>query len=98
MTDAKREGEHLAQANRHIAEAHKYITEQKKLIEKLERDGHEIDVAVSMLRALENALDTFEIDHEAIERSGITDPAAIQQDVFIWWYTSCGSLRFVVPQ
>ena len=51
MTEAKRKCDHLAQANRHIAHAQKDIANQKKQIEKLERDGHEIDVAVSMLRA-----------------------------------------------
>ena len=48
---------HLAQANRYIAQAEKHIAQQKKLIDKLERDGaRDIDVAVSMLRALEVAL------------------------------------------
>jgi hypothetical protein len=56
VTEAKRKRDHLAQANRHIAHAQKDIANQKKQIEKLERDGHEIDVAVSMLRTLEHAL------------------------------------------
>jgi septal ring factor EnvC (AmiA/AmiB activator) len=60
VTDAKREREHLAEANRHVAQAQKHIANQKKQIEKLERDGHEIDMAVSMLRALEHALRGFE--------------------------------------
>jgi hypothetical protein len=52
---------HLAQANYHIAQAEKHIAQQKKLIEKLERNGaRHIDVAVSMLRALEVALRAFE--------------------------------------
>jgi hypothetical protein len=52
---------HLAQANYHIAQAEKHIAQQKKLIEKLERNGaRDIDVAVSMLRALEVALRAFE--------------------------------------
>jgi hypothetical protein len=67
VTDAKREREHLAQANRHIARAQKHIAEQKRLIEKLGRSGHDIDVAVSMLRALcVRAASRF--DHEAAER------------------------------
>jgi hypothetical protein len=61
VTDAKREREHLAQANRHIAQAQQHIAEQKKLIEKLEREGADgVDVAVSMLRAFEHALRAFE--------------------------------------
>jgi cellobiose-specific phosphotransferase system component IIA len=67
VTDAKREREHLAQANRHIAEAHKYIAQQKQLIEKLEREGtDDIEMAVSMLRALENSLRAFERHRELI--------------------------------
>jgi len=66
VADAKREREHLAEANRHIAQAQKHIANQKKQIEKLERDGHEIDVAVSMLRALEHALRAFERHRELI--------------------------------
>jgi septal ring factor EnvC (AmiA/AmiB activator) len=66
VTDAKREREHLAQANRHIAQAQKHIAHQKKQIEKLERNGHEIDIAVSMLRALEYALRAFERHRDLI--------------------------------
>jgi multidrug resistance efflux pump len=59
--------EHLAQADRHIAQAERHIAQQKKLIEKLERDGsRDIDVAVSMLRALENSLRAFERHRELI--------------------------------
>ena len=66
MIDADREREHLAQANRHIARGQKYIAEQKRLIEKLEHGGHDIDVAMSMLRALEQALRAFERHRELI--------------------------------
>jgi hypothetical protein len=64
MIDAKRESMHLAQANRHTE---RHIAQQKKLIEKLERDGaRDIDVAVSMLRALEVALLAYERHRELI--------------------------------
>jgi hypothetical protein len=66
VIDVKRERDHLAQANRHIARVHKYIAEQKRLIEKLVRGGHDIDVAVSMLHALEQALHAFERHRELI--------------------------------
>jgi hypothetical protein len=66
VTDAKREREHLAQANRHIARAQKDIAGQKRLIEKLGRSGHDIGVAVSMLRALEYALYAFERHRDLI--------------------------------
>ena len=57
LTDAKREREHLAQANRHIAQAHQFIAQQKQLIEKLERGGGDIEradeeMAMSMLTCL----------------------------------------------
>lgn len=64
---ARREHKHLDQANRHIALAQKHIAEQKKLIEKLEREGRpEIDVAASMLRALEQSLRAFARHRELI--------------------------------
>jgi hypothetical protein len=66
VTDAKREREHLAQANRHIARAQKDIAGQKRLIEKLGRSGHDIGVALSMLRALEYALYAFERHRDLI--------------------------------
>jgi hypothetical protein len=58
---------HLAQADGHIEQTKRHIGQQKKLIEKLERDGsRDIDVAVSMLRALENSLRAFERHRELI--------------------------------
>ena len=66
VIDVKRERDHLAQANRHVARAHKHIAEQKRLIEKLVRGGHDIDAAVSMLHALEQALHAFERHREFI--------------------------------
>ena len=61
------EHEHLGQADRHIAQAERHIAQQKKLIEKLERDGsRDIDVPVSLLRALELALRAFERHRELI--------------------------------
>ena len=63
---ARREHKHLDQANRHIALAQKHIAEQKKLIE-VEREGRpEIDVAASMLRALEQSLRAFARHRELI--------------------------------
>ena len=47
--------------------AQKHIADQKKLIEKLEREGApEIDMAASMLRALEQSLRAFERHRELI--------------------------------
>jgi hypothetical protein len=67
VIDAKRESGHLAQANRHIAQVQQHIAQQKKLIQKLEREeSRDIDVAVSMLRALEQALRGFERHRELI--------------------------------
>jgi hypothetical protein len=52
---------------RHIAQVQQYIAQQKELIQKLEREGGgDIDVAVSMLRAFEKALRTFERHRELI--------------------------------
>jgi outer membrane protein TolC len=64
--DVKRERQQLAEANRHVAQAQKHIANQKKQIEKLMRGGHDIDVAVSMLHALEQALHAFERHREFI--------------------------------
>jgi uncharacterized protein YigA (DUF484 family) len=59
MSDAL-EREHLAQADRHIAEARDRIARQKEVIAELARGGHQTDVAMSMLHALEHCLHAFE--------------------------------------
>jgi len=58
--DDLREREHLVLAERHIAEAKAHIARQKEVIAELERGGHETDLAVGMLRALERCLQGFE--------------------------------------
>ena len=65
MDDA-REREHLAQADRHIAETKDRIARQKEVIAELERGLHETDLAVSMLRTLEQSLRAFELHRELI--------------------------------
>ena len=63
----KPESAHLAQADRHIAQVERHIAQQQKRIEKLERDGgRDMDVAISLLRALENCLRAFERHRELI--------------------------------
>jgi hypothetical protein len=64
--DEVREREHLAQADRHIAEAKTHIAHQKEMIAELERGGHGIGLAVSMLHALEHSLRAFEQHRELI--------------------------------
>jgi len=59
------ERKHLVQAERHIAEAKEHIARQNQVIADLERDGHETDLAISMLHTLEHCLHTFE-QHRAV--------------------------------
>jgi hypothetical protein len=41
-------------------QAQRHIARQKEVIDELERETRDIDVAVSMLRALEHSLHAFE--------------------------------------
>jgi hypothetical protein len=65
---------HLAQAERHIAEAHVYIGRQRELIEMLRRDGHETDLAESMLHAMETSLHAFEHHRKLILEQVESEP------------------------
>jgi hypothetical protein len=58
--DPDQQRRHLAQAEQHVAEAEAKIVRQRQLIEKLRRDGHETDLAESLLYALETSLHAFE--------------------------------------
>ena len=66
MDIMEREREHLAEADRHIAQAKRNIELQKKVIEKLAQDGHETDIAESLLHAMEHSLVAFEEHRETI--------------------------------
>jgi hypothetical protein len=58
----------LAQAERHISEAKAHIARQREIIEYLKSNGHDYDVAVSMLHALEASLHVFERHRQQILR------------------------------
>jgi hypothetical protein len=62
----ERERKRLAEADRHIDQAKRNIELQKKLIEKLAQDGHETDIAKSLLHAMEHSLLAFEEHRETI--------------------------------
>ena len=66
------EREHLIQADRHIADAKDGIARQKELIAELARGGHETDVAMSMLHALEHCLHAFE-EHRKVVLDRLRD-------------------------
>ena len=54
-----RDREPLAQADRHIAECKNRIVRQREVIANAFQRGHDTNVAVSMLRALEASLRSF---------------------------------------
>ena len=55
-----RHREHLAQADRSIAECKNRIARQREIIATAYENGHPTDIPVSMLRALEENLRSFE--------------------------------------
>lgn len=55
-----RHREHLAQADRFIAECMNRIARQREIIATAYENGHPTDIPVSMLRALEENLRSFE--------------------------------------
>ena len=57
---------HLVQADRHIQEAKAHIARQLELIKKLRKDGHDTDLAESMLDALETTLRALERHRDLI--------------------------------
>jgi N-acyl-D-aspartate/D-glutamate deacylase len=58
--------EHLAQADRFIAECKNRIARQREIIATAYEDGHSTDIPVSMLRALEENLRSFERHRQVI--------------------------------
>jgi hypothetical protein len=65
MDALEREREHLDEADRHIAAAKQQVEKQKRVIEKLVQDGHETQIATSLLDAMERGLNALE-DHREI--------------------------------
>lgn len=57
--------DHLAETNRHIAQTEAHIVRQRTLIEQRARSGHPVNLAVALLHALEDALETFQ-EHRAL--------------------------------
>ena len=55
-----KDGDQLAQVERHIAECKNHIVRQREVIAIAFQKGHDTEVAVSMLRALEASLQAFE--------------------------------------
>jgi exonuclease VII small subunit len=60
------EREHLAQAERLIAECKNRIARQREVIAKAFQKGHDTEVPLSMLRALEASLRAFETHRQLI--------------------------------
>jgi hypothetical protein len=58
--------EHLSQAKRLIAECKNRIARQREVIADAFRKGHDTEVLVSMLRALEASLRAFETHRQLI--------------------------------
>jgi hypothetical protein len=61
-----REREHLAQLKQQIAECKAHIARQREIIAELRIDDHEIDIAESMLHALEGRLRAFGTHRDVI--------------------------------
>jgi hypothetical protein len=45
--------DHLAPAERHVIEGERHIARQRELVAELKRDGHDSDLAQSLLRSFE---------------------------------------------
>jgi hypothetical protein len=60
------EREHLAQAERLIAKCKNSIARQREVIAKAFQKGHDTEVPLSMLRALEASLRAFETHRQLI--------------------------------
>ena len=60
------EPEHLSQAERLIAECKNRIARQREVIANAFQKGHDTEVPVSMLRALETSLRAFETHRQLI--------------------------------
>jgi hypothetical protein len=60
------EREHLAQAERLITECKNRIARQREVIANAFQKGHETEVPISMLRALEASLRAFETHRQLI--------------------------------
>jgi hypothetical protein len=60
------EREHLAQAERLIAKRKNSIARQREVIAKAFQKGHDTEVPLSMLRALEASLRAFETHRQLI--------------------------------
>jgi len=58
--------EHLAQADRFIAECKNRIARQREIIATAYENGHSPDIPVSLLRALEENLRSFEKHRQLI--------------------------------
>jgi hypothetical protein len=63
---AMRNREPLAQVERHIAECKNHIARQREVIANAFQRGHDTEIAVSMLRALEASLRAFEAHRQLI--------------------------------
>lgn len=46
--------QHLAQAERHVAQGERHIARQREIIAELEEDGHDLEVAESLLAQFES--------------------------------------------
>ena len=64
--DETRNRERLALADRHITEVNGYIVRLQLRIKRLAPDGHDIELAQSLLDALEGSLQAFEFHRRLI--------------------------------
>jgi len=64
--DETRNRERLALADRHITEVNGYIVRLQQRIKRLGPDGHDIELAQSLLDALEGSLRAFEFHRRLI--------------------------------
>ena len=64
--DNAREGAHLIQADRHVATCKRQIARQREIIGLLKLAGYDIQLAISMLHALEASLRALEQHRELI--------------------------------
>jgi predicted outer membrane protein len=63
------ERDHVAETDRHIEGVKQRIARQKKIVSELERDGHDTDLGMELLAALEDALRVLEQHREVFLRT-----------------------------
>jgi hypothetical protein len=65
---------HLTQAERHVSEGERHIKRQRELVAELERDGHDISKAVSLLARFQEMQELHVADRDRL-RNELCKPA-----------------------